>query len=897
MTIEVYPSLLPGEPIERHRYAGTVGAWLDSKRLPWRSRPEQPISVTVNGTPLSVSDWDTLPIGHDDRVEIRPLPRGGILEGIGSIIGGVLDFAFGWLLPSTSAPDIRTPQGTQLEAADARANTAKLGSVVPELCGRYRRFPEYLTPPRRYFASPREQWLDFLVCIGPGHYQIDDADVKVGDTPISSLGDDADYTIYPPGEDLSSDPAHEHWYNVSEVGATSAGTAGLELSADPSSDVDPHADEFHFDAAAISVDSTGWFPASWGPGTMLDIQVPMTYSVSEEFDPIDEAYFNRFTGNFREIDPSPALPVMVSFASLPEAEYLIGNYSLDANFDGWVELVDPNTMQRVSGMPVGSISAVFRRTGRRYRVVTAFESEVVVEAVSGGVVESGWTGFPVLSSTDATITADPDTIWGEIAGPFVATPGTEKSTTFEVDIFFPNGLCFINDNGGLESRSVTVEIQYRDADAGGAWISVLKSYTDATLDQIGFTERFTLSAQRAEFRLRRFGARDTDTRVKDVVQWYGLRSRLATRTAYPNWTTMSVRLRGASKLAVRSENQINVVATRILPTLQSDGSWGSPQPTRDISAFVYHIAQSIGYTDADIDMDELQRLHGIWSARGDYADFVFDETTVREALAKVLEAGMAELAIEGGQIRPVRDEPRTVFEQAYSSQNMTNPLARTFRSIRVDDPDGVEVEFMNADTWTKDVVQCLLPGDTAVKIERVKLDTVTDRTRAWRIGMRRRRALRYRRWDYQFGTEMDALNSRYLSYVPLIDDTPGYGQSAILLAIDPHDDGALLRVSEPLEWEEGESHVVAYRDEDGKLVGPFAASPGSTPYEVIAPIPQPWPEVTLSQEPPHVYFGTLQRWTYPALITEIRPQGTDEVSVSATNYDDRVYADDDNTPS
>ncbi|MBX5463724.1 MAG: hypothetical protein IRZ28_21885 [Steroidobacteraceae bacterium] len=89
---------------------------------------------------------------------------------------------------------------------------------------------------------------------------------------------------------------------------------------------------------------------------------------------------------------------------------------------------------------------------------------------------------------------------------------------------------------------------------------------------------------------------------------------------------------------------------------------------------------------------------------------------------------------------------------------------------------------------------------------------------------------------------------------------------------------------------------MAYRDEDGKLVGPFAASPGSTPYEVIAPIPLPWPEVTLSQEPPHVYFGTLQRWTYPALITEIRPQGTDEVTVTAVNYDDRIYADDDNAP-
>lgn len=898
MTIEVYPSLLPGEPIERHRYAGTVGAWLDGKGLQWRGREAQPIAVSLNGDSLGVSEWDAVSIGHADQVEIRILPAGGILEGIGSIIGGILDFAFGWLLPGTSSPNVNTPQGTQLESADAKANTAKLGAVVPELCGRYRRYPEYLTPPRRYFASQREQWLDFLVCIGPGQFQINDADVRVGDTPFSALGGDAEYQIFPPGADLSSVWAHEHWYNVSEVGATSAGTAGLELSADPSSDVDPTASAYQFNGNLISINPGDWsFPTSWGPGTSIEISLPMTYTVSVEVDVGDESFYNRFTGNFREIDPSANLPVLVSFSSLPETEYLIGDLSLDANFDGWVELIDPNTMQRVSGMPSGSITAVFRRPGRSYRVVSASESSVTIEAVTGGIVESAWNGFPIVSSSTVTIHADPNTIYGEFTGPFTACPSSEASDTFEVDIFFPSGLCYINNEGGLESRSVTVDIQYRDASMSGSWTSSIRSYSEATLDQIGFTERFTLATQRAEFRVRRVGARDTSTQVKDVVQWYGLRARLATRTSYPNWTTMSVRLRGASKLAVRSENQINVVATRILPTLQPDGSWGAAVPTRDISAFVYHIASTIGYSASDLDMDELERLHGIWTARGDYADYVFDETTVKEAIAKVLEAGMSELTIDNGQIRPVRDEPRTVFEQAYSSQNMTAPLTRTFRSQRVDDADGVEVEFMNADNWTKDVVQCRLPGDGGFKVEKVKLDTVTDRTRAWRIGMRRRRMLRYRRWDYQFATEMDALNSRYLSYVPLIDDTPGYGQSAILTAIEPHPEGALLRVSEPLQWEGLASHVIAYRDENGKLVGPFPATPGDDEYEVIAPVPQPWPSNTLSQEPAHVYFGKMQTWTYPALVTEIRPQGTDEVTVTATNYDVRLYADDNNSPS
>ncbi len=141
---------------------------------------------------------------------------------------------------------------------------------------------------------------------------------------------------------------------------------------------------------------------------------------------------------------------------------------------------------------------------------------------------------------------------------------------------------------------------------------------------------------------------------------------------------------------------------------------------------------------------------------------------------------------------------------------------------------------------------------------------------------------------------MDALNSRYLSYVPLIDDIVGYGKSSILMSIAPSGDQALLQVTEPMVWEPGAQHVVAYRKPDGKLAGPFPAAPGPTSYHILAPVPAPWPVVTLKHEPPHVYFGPQDKWTFPALITGVTPSGRDAVSVSATNYSSLVYVDDDN---
>ena len=231
MTIKVYPALTPCEPIEEHEFSGRFSDWLNLHEIDYQLWTHQPIAVIVNDEIIDVGDWSELTLFADDAVEIRPLPHGGVFKALGSIVGKVFNFAFGWLLPSNKAPNrYDTPQGKQLEAAMGTANQAKLGDVVPEIAGRHRRYPDYLTPPRRYFASPREQRLEFLACVGVGRYQINDADVKVGDTPISSLGADGSYQIFEPNANLSGVATHQHWHTVDEVGGTSSGTAGLELS-------------------------------------------------------------------------------------------------------------------------------------------------------------------------------------------------------------------------------------------------------------------------------------------------------------------------------------------------------------------------------------------------------------------------------------------------------------------------------------------------------------------------------------------------------------------------------------------------------------------------------------------------------------------------------------------
>ncbi|WP_414433517.1 host specificity factor TipJ family phage tail protein [Alcanivorax sp. IL1] len=529
-----------------------------------------------------------------------------------------------------------------------------------------------------------------------------------------------------------------------------------------------------------------------------------------------------------------------------------------------------------------------------YSIDSASTSSITVSRLTDtGAVDGSWPGFDFLTSSSVVIyisSTDAAIGW---AGPFTACPAGEVTEKIEYDLFFPNGLWETFGQGGSFPESQTIEIQWREAGSSDAWESEVKTVKTRSRDQIGYTFSIDLaSAMRPEVRMRRAGAASTAFKFRDV-EWYGLRAKLDAPSSYP-WTTISVEVEDAEEIAGASENQINVIAKRKIPVL-SGGEWTAGNvETADIIPALRYMAESISMPYDD---DAMVSLDSLYKSRGDTFNYVFQESTLREAMKTALGAGMAELTLDDGAIKPIRDGVRTTFEQAFSPQNMTGDgLSRSFTSVRPDEPDGVDVEYTDSQTWAQQTVECRLPGDFGDKVETLKLSGVTNRTQAWRIGMRYRRQQKYRRWDYSFNTELEGLNAGYMSYVPLLDDIPGYGQSSIMRNIAAIGDDARITVTEDMDWS-GTGHVVAFRNEYGELVGPYSASMGNNNREIVADIPvDVWPDLTERQEPPHVYFGTSDKWTFPALIQSIEPSGGLQVGIRAVNYDERVYADDDNAP-
>lgn len=902
--IEVFASRFPDAPREQYELKGktTVLSWLYSNGIS-RDRDLQslPISVHVNGMHQLPSQWAECKVSPSDYVEIYREPKGtdpfsitfALIFGAKAALAALMP-----KLPTQSTPNSRTGQG--LDEASAKGNKVKLNSPRVQIFGRVpQRYPDFATPSRRYFAAPREQRIEMCMFVGEGYYEIPVSRVKVGETPMVSLGSDATFNIYEPGQSLASDEAHWNWYPAPEVGGSSSGTAGLQLTVSTSLTESVTASSMTFNAKTVSIPSgQGSFPANWTVGLMIRIAAPYPYTITDgdSSDPRDV-----INGDIASLGfPTGAT---IEIAGANAGTYVIASQTstqLRLNYLGGVP---------ASGLTLGAVTMAFAYPGLRFKVTAIAPQIMSVDRIlENGNVDTTWTGWPIRSTNQAQIRLDTSNYTGGYRGPFPACPENELVDMIEWSLLFTT-LIGIGREGQEYTIGSSHVFEYRDMAVAGAWTTLTKTVSNRSMDAVGYTFREVLPyPMRPECRIRRLppqGSSGRDDEAKDDSQWYSLYGRMASQSpvTYPGMTMLTCDIRGGDRLSTRAENLVNLECTRKLPVLRG-GVWQPMQPTREISAAIGYICRDIGYSDTeDLDIATLERLESTrWTPRGEYYDrIIMDQGTVKEFLIEALKPGMAELTIDRGVITAVRDEARgETFDHVYNPRVMLAPLTRSFTGPELPDQfDGVDIEYYDHTTKQDETVKCRLqisPGvyEPGVKVKKERLEGVGDKTRAWRYGMRLRRSFLYRQGEFEFETELAGLNSSYFSYTGLGDSTPNYGQNAEIvdyIAGSPY----RLKASVALDWSQSGTHKVLVRRRDGTASGPYTAT-RIDDYWFSIPSLDFEPLIHSAMLPPIIQFGHESRWIYPALITEVNPKGTRSCGMKAVNYDVRMYADDDNFP-
>ncbi|MFO6467415.1 host specificity factor TipJ family phage tail protein [Escherichia coli] len=626
--------------------------------------------------------------------------------------------------------------------------------------------------------------------------------------------------------------------------------------------------------------ATNDLPDSWTEGAIVELIVPDSYVVTN-----DGAYSRITSDTLEEIAPYIGMPVTLWYNSIDYqlfiADYIphsepVGEDVITASI---TLAYDSATGTAFTGIPEGYIRLSVSHSGSEYKILDIDASTVTLQRIVDGAVDPTWPGFTPRTVLDFEANGlNQNNKW---MGPFLTCPDNEVVDMFEVNFFFPNGICGYNKKGKKQNRIVQWEIQYRVYGSGSGWTSKTGSYNQQNINGLGFTERITLaSAGLVEVRCRRTNEQGQDN-SRDNMYWQSLRGRLLSRpSSYTGVTTMAVSVETGGKLAAQSDRRVNVVATRIYDTGIS----------RSISGALYHIGNELGLAMDHEAIDMLESSY--WTPDSEFFDYATtDSVSALEMLQKVTNAGKSYFLLSDGMASVGREGIKT-WTGIISPQEMTEALQTAFVAPSADDYDGVDVTYINGTTWAEETVQCRTSGNpTPVKVEDYTLDGVLDQDRAYQIGMRRLMKYRQQRLTHTTTTEMDALCYNVGDRIIFTDDIPGSKTISTLIE-DMRTDGGktTITVSEPLDWTFSNPRALI-RYQDGSASGLLPVTKISD-YELSVSEQDEFIGIILNDqsiEPPRLIFCESSRVGYSALISEISPQSDGTCQVTAKEYRDSFY--------
>lgn len=127
-------------------------------------------------------------------------------------------------LNSKTGKNKDTQQGRSIYDVNAQGNKVKLGDVIPEQFGLFKKFPDYLSDPHSYYKD-NKYYLDLILSQGVGYFlhAANHDDIYIGNTSINTLSG-IQCHVAEPGEDLSNNSIDPEitkcWFNSTEVTAS-----------------------------------------------------------------------------------------------------------------------------------------------------------------------------------------------------------------------------------------------------------------------------------------------------------------------------------------------------------------------------------------------------------------------------------------------------------------------------------------------------------------------------------------------------------------------------------------------------------------------------------------------------------------------------------------------------
>lgn len=557
------------------------------------------------------------------------------------------------------------------------------------------------------------------------------------------------------------------------------------------------------------------------------------------------------------------------------------------------------------------------------------EVEIVGPGMSSRTQPTGFDGVETFADQTLIDTAmvtsrevaGQDMLTATWVGPFVALPAGFEADRLYVDIVWPRGVGTLQDDGDIDSRTISWQVAAQQIDDAGTpvgdWAMLAtESYTaDTSLPQRRSYE-YTVGAGRYRVRVRRITARSDNSRHLNDMQWAGLRARMTGQgVVRTDVTGIVVRIRASAQLTALTQRLIKVYVQRLLPVWDGD-DWSEPEFTRNPAWALADIWRDSTYgrglADERIDLDSLLDYAEVWADRQDRFDHSFDaQQTTDEAAQLVASAGRARTLLRRGAVYTVvRDEPQDTAVGVLMPRNIDqDSFILRYLLPTSETPDCVACTYRSGRVWAERTVYAQVHADTIhvyaasaaglplrpdgvpapALIEDVRLPGIIGEKQAMRQAAYLMARMLYRREEGSVQQDLDALLATMGSMVGIAHDVAEWGQSGDCVEWDA--DALTLTVTEPIVWTDGDTHYVRLQAHDGTLGGAIEATPGADDYEmVLAEAPAFTPSTSSpDRERTRYLFGALADVQRQAIIVSLRPSSEDTVETSFFIDDQRVH--------
>lgn len=491
-------------------------------------------------------------------------------------------------------------------------------------------------------------------------------------------------------------------------------------------------------------------------------------------------------------------------------------------------------------------------------------------------------------------------------GPITANTSGTSADILEWDITIPGGLNFSNDEGGLDSRTVSATFEYRAIDSLGdptgdaSWSAVTFSKTLKTTTTQRFTITQSVAAGRYEVRARRTNNKDKNYRANNEIRWEVLRAFLPNVGTYGDVTMLAMRAKASNSLNDSARSQLNLFATRKLP-IYDGSSWSAPTATRSAvwaMANVFRTSNGGDLEDARLDLADFITKDATLTSEGRNFDWTFDGRGGAWGDAGlVARAVRGRPLLQGSKIILALERAKTIPTAVYGPNNIVEgSFEWDIKIYNENEYDGIEIEYTNYLTWRPEVIECFLSDSSGDNLDTMKIPGVTDPVFAYREGMYEEAKRRYHRENLKISTGLEGHIPTWGDLIQVNHDVPRWGQGGLVLSVV----GTVITLDTDVVFEAGETHKILLKTKAGETSGPHtvtAVGGNSKQVDTGTAIDSTDFQFGNTYEKPIFLFGVENLEGKFLTVVDIQSNGEEEVEITGVNYDVRVFAEDLNSSS